>query len=86
MIYLGIDFGTSNSSMAFFDGERKMLEVVSPALPDMNKLPGGRVYPSVVAFNREGNMIAAGWFAEGYRHTFPNLAVDLIKTLDWQII
>ncbi len=79
MIYLGIDFGTSNSSIVFFDDEIKMLEVVSPALPDVTKLPGGRVYPSVVAFDREGNMTAAGWFAEGYRHAFPNLAVDQVK-------
>jgi molecular chaperone DnaK (HSP70) len=79
MIYLGIDFGTSNSSIVFFDDERKMLEVVSPALPDISELPGGRVYPSVIAFDREGNMIAAGWFAEGHRHAFPNLAVDQVK-------
>lgn len=77
MKYFGIDFGTSNSSIAFFDDESKILEVVSPALPA--KLPGGRVYPSVVGFDRLGNMMAAGWFAEGHRHAFPNLAVDLIK-------
>ncbi len=78
MIYLGIDFGTSNSSIAFFDDERKMLEVVSPAI-DPKNLPGGRVYPSIVAFDREGNMIAAGWYAHSYGQAFPKLVVDQVK-------
>ncbi len=76
MMYLGIDFGTSNSGIAFFDDKRKMLEVVNP---EIDKMPGGRVYPSVVAFDREGNMIAAGWYTRSYGQAFPKLVVDQVK-------
>lgn len=76
MIYLGIDFGTSNSSIVFFDDESKMLEVIDP---EIDRMPGSRVYPSVVAFDKEGNMMAAGWFALFHGHASPNLVVDQVK-------
>jgi len=78
MIYLGIDFGTSNSSIAFFDSERDILEIVRPEI-EPDKLPGGNVYPSEVAFDRNGNMIAAGWYAAGYGRAYPKLVVDQVK-------
>lgn len=76
MIYFGIDFGTSNSCIACFDDERETLEVISS---DIDKIPGGRVYPSTVAFDKEGNTLSAGWFAHSLTLAVPNLTVDKVK-------
>jgi actin-like ATPase involved in cell morphogenesis len=71
LICFGIDFGTSNSCLAVYDGAS--LAVVDAA---SSRMPGARVYPSVVAFDDKGDMVAAGWQAlDAPSH----LAVDQVK-------
>lgn len=78
MLYLGIDFGTSNSCIAFFDSERGLLEVIDPDV-EAEKLPGGRVFPSAVGFDRKGNILYTGWEAYYYGRAYPNRVVDKVK-------
>lgn len=71
MICFGIDFGTSNSCLAIYNGSA--LSVVDP---ENDRMPGARVYPSVVSFDEAGNMGAAGWKAlDAPAH----LVVDQVK-------
>lgn len=74
MIYFGIDFGTSNSCLAVYDGSA--LAVIDP---ESDRMPGTRVFPSVVAFDRKGEMVAAGWEAVGIGNVSPGLIVDQVK-------
>jgi hypothetical chaperone protein len=50
MLSVGIDFGTSNSSVAVYDGSRVRLLDLDPAAPD------ARVMKSLVYFERSGNL------------------------------
>lgn len=74
MITFGIDFGTSNSCLAVYDGA--VLTVVDPR---NDGHPGARVFPSVVAFDLNGEMIAAGWQALNLGMASPHLVVDQMK-------
>jgi molecular chaperone DnaK (HSP70) len=62
--------------MAFFNGS--LLTIAEPDV-DGEHMRGGRVYPSVVMFDRDGFMLAAGWLALAQGTLQPQLMVSQVK-------
>jgi molecular chaperone DnaK len=74
---LGIDFGTSNSCVAFFDGQNDPLVIVPIA--EGKALKKGRVIPTVVALDNRGNLLAAGQTAQAYGNAMGSTLIDRVK-------
>ena len=79
MLYLGIDLGTSNSCIAFYDDKTGRREVVKPRIEE-RILKRGYVTPTVVAINQEGHLFAAGYFAKVCSQVMGSIVIDKVKT------
>ena len=79
MLSIGIDFGTSNSSVAVYDGTRLRLLDLDPAAPDP------RVMRSLLYMTREGEVIAGHAALEAYMRQNTGREVRLERRLVGEI-
>ena len=79
MIYLGIDLGTSNSCIAYYNNKNGKYGVVKPPQVDELALKGGNVTPTAVALDKEGHLFAAGYFANACSQVMGSLLIDKVK-------
>ncbi|MEN6516643.1 MAG: Hsp70 family protein [Methanospirillum sp.] len=78
MIYFGIDFGTSNSCIAYYDDVSGKKEAIRPNVHEF-RMRGGRVTPSAVGFDQDGNLISSGYFAHACGQFMGSSVVDKVK-------
>jgi len=83
MAFLGIDLGTSNSAAALVkQGEKGEVLALSMVQAPEGRADGADIFPSYVAFDRDGNFSAAGLRAkERYRDGATDLVVRHFKRL-----
>lgn len=76
---IAIDFGTTNTAVAYYGDEVK--QVI--AIPYEGRLGGGlkKTLPSIVAFDRKGEKLHVGDAALSYAQAFSHLCVDKIKRI-----
>ncbi len=79
MIYLGIDLGTSNSCIAYYNSQNGSYGVVKPPQVDELALKGGNVTPTAVALDKEGHLFAAGYFANACSQVMGSHLIDKVK-------
>jgi hypothetical chaperone protein len=79
MLSIGIDFGTSNSSVAVFDGSRVSLLELDPLAPD------ARVMRSLLYISREGEVVAGQRALEMYSEHNTGRIVKLERRLVGEI-
>jgi len=78
MIYFGIDFGTSNSCIAYYNAQTGEKGVIKPRIEEA-ALRGGNVVPTVVALNSEGHLFASGYFAMACGEMMGSIVVNRVK-------
>ena len=79
---LGIDLGTTNTAMVYFDEETELIIPIEP-IGVLDKDAQGKTFPSLIAFDRDGNFLqgGVGYLAISYSRAFPDLVVDKVKRI-----